>query len=634
MKHFLNFKKFTIEEYKADRYVWIFIGLYIIVFISLSYFKLNSFSYGDFDLAIMEQILWNMWQGSLFNSILGVDFLGNHLHFILFLLAPFYKIYPHTMLLLGAQSLFLGLGAWPVYLLAKKELKATLALFVSLMYLFYPPLAYLNLFEFHPVAFSTFFLLFTFYFFYCRRFLLFCVFMILALLCQENIALGIAGIGLYALVLKRSWKWVLTPFISAVIYFFIGVFILLPFFNKHTLCFISLYSHFGSSYSEIFTHLLIHPLETFKILFQSHKLYYLMELFAPLSFISFLSPATLIPLVPFLLQHFLSSRFNEITIYFHYTAELIPFIFVSFIFGFKRLLMFKKIENFSWSIVFWLGLIFVLGNLWLGPYFCLPRAVSEEWVPNAKDLIKREFLLEIPPKAAVVTTFEFLPFLTQRTDLYSFHHVYYGFYTMSNKPYVLPAKVSYALIDFNDKLTFSGFFSSCGYKNLVPFLKEGAWGVVDVLDSIVFFKKGFKDGVRLWSILNAPPKPEIKTCYVIENAVEFLGYDTEEEGDRIKVVFYWRCLKKTNKDISVFFHLVDKKGCVLYETLIPLCWRAYPTYVWKKEEYIQETKFLPFADLVKEGLGRWKMGFYDFLTHRGYMVNSSDILGRIDLDVE
>jgi len=622
-----------LSERKVDRYVRLFISVYIFIFSYIAYLKFTSFSFTDFDLAIYDQISWNMGRSSLYNSILGVNFLGNHLTFIVFLFAPIYKLFPHPITLLVAQTIALGLGAWPLYLMAKRALGVSWAFLVVFSYLFYPPLAYLNLFEFHPVAFSTLFFLYMFYFYYIKRFTPFVIFMFLSMLCQENVSLGVAAFGFYALIARQGKKWALTPICCGLAYFILSIFILLPYFNRNTLQFISLYSHLGRSYSEIFTNIFLHPIQVLKIAFQQHKVFFVVQLFAPLFFVPLAGPAALIPAVPFFMQHFLSSRINEVTIYYHYAAEIIPFVFVAFVFGLKRLLSVNVLAKNSAVIAFFLIGVFLASSLWLGPHFHLSKAMGKQWVKDDRDRIKEAFVEEVPREASVVTSFEFLPHLTHRRFLYSFHHVYMGFYTMSNKPYLLPQDAQYALLDFNDRLTFSGFYNTEAFENIKRFLSEGKWGVVDVLDSIVLFEKGKESAVALYEVLDTKPELQNKTSYNIADSFELLGYDVGKVGNRWRLTLYWHCIRKTSRDISVFFQLEDKDTKLIYESFAPLCYRIYPTYAWKEGEYIKETKFLPFADdPEKKGL-IWKMGFYDFRSGEDLIANDKDIFGRIGLDL-
>jgi len=157
--------------------------------------------------------------------------------------------------------------------------------------------------------------------------------------------------------------------------------------------------------------------------------------------------------------------------------------------------------------------------------------------------------------------------------------------------------------------------------------------VVDLLGSVVLLKNGEKSAISLYEVLNNAPVPKNQTAYSIANSLELLGYDVAKESGKWRVTFYWHCLHKTDKDISVFFNLEDKDGRVIYESFAPLCYRIYPTYAWREGEYIKETKFLPFAGDLKKQQTLWKMGFYDFQTGEGYIANDRDIFGRIDLNL-
>jgi uncharacterized membrane protein len=71
--------------------------IYVVWFFSWCVLKFHFFLYDDFDLAVHDQIIWNILHGRIFDSVLGIDFLGNHVHFISFLVAPFYFLVPHPL---------------------------------------------------------------------------------------------------------------------------------------------------------------------------------------------------------------------------------------------------------------------------------------------------------------------------------------------------------------------------------------------------------------------------------------------------------------------------------------------------------------------------------------------------------
>ncbi|MFQ5681104.1 MAG: DUF2079 domain-containing protein [Candidatus Omnitrophota bacterium] len=607
-----------------------FIFAYVFVFYYLSYLKYTSFTYNDFDLAINAQILWNMGQGSLYNSILGTSFLGNHLHFVLFLILPVYKIFPSPLTLLFLQALALGLSAWPLFLLARRVLGPGWAVLSCFAYLFYPPLAYVNLFEFHPVVFSTLFLSFMLYFYHKRSFAPFALFMFLAMACQENIPLAVAALGVCSLVSRRPKRWVYLPLICGGAYFLAAVFILLPRLSQNKLQFINLYGHLGRTYPQIALNILIHPIMVAKILFSGRNLLYLLKLFTPLSFIPLLSPLALAAAAPFFLQHMLSQRPNETFIYYHYTAELIPFIFVAFVLGLARVKALCRQALARRLVGLGLVAICVGGSLWLGPHFSLGGR-ARQWRKDTKDGIKEYFLQKISRDDSLVATFEFLPFLAHRRDLYSFHHVYMGRYTMSRRPYKLPQGARYALLDFSDYLTFKGFFSPRAFENLDGFLRGGQWGLVESLDSFVLLERKAGGRPLLYGVSQERPQPKHNPALKVGETIEFIGYDVTARRGRLEVVFYWHCLRRPQRDISLFFHLVDDKGRVIYKTTIPLCWRAYPTTAWRPGEYIWDRKVLPLFSPTGKKAATWKMGAFDFSTGQLIPLDKAAPLGRIDI---
>jgi uncharacterized membrane protein len=162
-----------------------------------------------------------------------------------------------------------------------------MSLIVCSIYLLYPGLEYTNLYEFHPTCFATFFLLCTAYYFYKEKFVFFNVFMFLSLLCQENIALIFFMWGIYAVFLKRGYKWVLWPLCVGLMYFLFCVNIILPFFNKNTFNFISIYEPLGGSLAQVALTCFLHPAKVMAVLFHASKLQYLVLLFISVSFVPF-----------------------------------------------------------------------------------------------------------------------------------------------------------------------------------------------------------------------------------------------------------------------------------------------------------------------------------------------------------
>jgi len=119
--------------------------------VRINIFRYNNFDFGKFDLGNMTQMVWNTLHGRPFYL---TDYFGSnvprwsmsHVDPILLLFVPVFALIPHPLTLVFSQ-LFLTTILSPLVLfkVAKMTLKSVLAAtFISLAYLIYPALGYLN----------------------------------------------------------------------------------------------------------------------------------------------------------------------------------------------------------------------------------------------------------------------------------------------------------------------------------------------------------------------------------------------------------------------------------------------------------------------------------------------------------
>lgn len=616
---------------------YLLIFFYLFFFGLISVLKYNSFSYNDFDLAVHAQTLYNILHGSIESSILGVPFLGNHLNFILFLIAPIYAIFKSPITLLILQTLALGLSSYPIYVIAKEQLPERFNLLLLFSYLCYPGLGYVNLFEFHPTAFATFFISLMLYFSYRDRLGLYLLFMVLALLCQENIPLVIIPFGLYLLITGRRLKWWLITIIAGAAWFWIGAYMLIPYFGKGTIKFINIYGYLGNNINEVVRNIVIHPLQILGIILRKENLIYLNQIFGPVLFLPVLSPLTFLGAIPSLIQHLLSLRPTEHTIFYHYTAEIIPFVFFSSIFAFKRILAFYKKENF---LIICLLMITVVSNWILGPHIDYLLNLNR-FNKTALDYAKDTFLEFIPKKAEVVATFEFLPKLSNRRGLYSMHHAVMGTYTLSNLPYKLPETTKYALVDFEDWLMFKGsFYNQQNGKNLRRLFISGDFGIVDIVETIALFKRGVTANYVLYNILPHEPFLSNKVGAVVNSEIELIGYEVDKTEIKKGIVsfrFYWKCVDDTDRTYGAYIDVLDGRDRVIKEAIRFICYRVYPTDEWGKGQIIEEFyRLIIPMDLLGQRY-QLKMGIFDFYTGKAQKIDSTvkDVIDssmRVNLD--
>lgn len=564
----------------------ILIAVYACILSIISYSKYHNFNYDDFDLAIHSQSVRNILHGSIDNSILGIPFPGNHMTLILFLIAPVYGLFSSPLLLLYLQSMVLAAGALGIFLLARKELSGQWALGLTAAYLAYPPLIYMNLYEFHPVALATSFLIFMMYFYKTERFGWFILFTTLALLCQENISLLLMAFALYAFIERKRGKWVWVPLSMGVCYFALSAFIIMPLLNRNTIQFWQLYAHLGNSPAQVIKNIIIHPATTFQTVADPDKAAFFGSLFAPLGFLSILNPSTLIPAFPAFCQRILSDRLSETRIIFHYQAEFIPFIFVSAIYGIKRLLECKY--RFLHTIPALLLLIFPVSALLLSGLpsllhqFCLPDAGNRQHLmAQTMDAALRN----IPDDVPVAATFRFLPRLANRERLYSLHHIYTGRYTLSHVSYPTPEDIRYVIIDTDDRLTFlnGGFYSPDNYRNLQALISGENWRAIQNIESILVFEKASRAQDRQLDIISLVTDDTAMNTNVTQKcpaSIELAGFSLgpTQQNYSAPLTLYWKklCTDKQEYDVRLTIS-ADRQ---IYSGILAPGSRIWPTQSW------------------------------------------------------
>jgi uncharacterized membrane protein len=336
-------------------------------FAALSVLRHSAFVTGRFDLGNMVQAVWSTAHGHplRMTNLHGdqISRLAAHVDPILVLFAPLWWIWPSPNMLLVVQAALIGLGALPIFLLARKHLaSARVGVGFALAYLLYPATGWLALNEFHPVALATPLLLFAFWYLDEGRLLAFALFAIAASACKEEISLVIAGFGIwYAFAHKRRLAGTVIA-AAGVGWAAVAIGVVMPHYNAGAESdFYGRYSEVGGSAGGILKTAFTHPLRLVEAAFGSRDLHYLLQLVAPLAGLCLLAPLVLVAAVPELAINLLSATTTQTSIHFHYTAGLVPPLVIAAIFGAKR---FPRRALLVATIAL---LASLLGNYRLGP---------------------------------------------------------------------------------------------------------------------------------------------------------------------------------------------------------------------------------------------------------------------------
>ena len=323
--------------------LWTAIGAYTAGFGALSILRYRAYNTGRFDLGNMVQAVWSTAHGHplAVTNLEGdqASRLGSHFDPILAGFAPLWWIWPSPNMLVVAQALAIALGSLPVFWLARKHLGSErVALGFALAYLVYPAVQWLTLNEFHPVALACPLLLFAFWYLDEDRLVAFGVFAVVASLTKEEIPLVIAGMGLWYAISRRRWIEGGAIAVAGLVVTAIAVGLVLPHFNEGaSSSFYGRYGSLGSSPGEILQTLILHPGRFIETAFDHEGAHYLLDLFLPLLLLALAAPLVLLAALPELGLNLLSATHTQSSIHHHYTAGLIPPLFVAMILGAARI---------------------------------------------------------------------------------------------------------------------------------------------------------------------------------------------------------------------------------------------------------------------------------------------------------
>ena len=288
-----------------------------------------------FDLAIFDQAIYLISQNQTpFSSLMAINIFGDHAAFIFYPLALLYKIYPDVHWLLFVQAISLALGAWPSWSLARQAgLNEPKAIAIAAVYLLYPAVFNVNLFDFHPEVIALPALLAAILAARLNKTLWFCAAIVLVLSCKAVLSLTVAAMGLWLLCFDKKRNCGLIALFLGAGWFLVATQAVIPYFNQgREHAGIGRYQYLGNSVFEIVINLIVKPNLVLGRLFSLETFEYLALLLLPV--IWWLSPRQLTPLisaVPMLAMNILSDIPAQRDLIHQYSIPILPFLLVTVI---------------------------------------------------------------------------------------------------------------------------------------------------------------------------------------------------------------------------------------------------------------------------------------------------------------
>ncbi len=585
MRRLLNF----IDQH-SSRLLWLMIILYSLFFSAVSIWKYNHFLYNGLDLAIINNVFYNTLHGHWFwSSVQGHSYLGDHFTPILIFLLPFYALWQSPEILLILQSLFLALAAWPIYKVSQLVLKdKRLALGLALLWLINPLVHNANLFEFHFISLLPF-LFFSLFYYYLKikthphkkLFLCFYVLMLLCLIIREDVVFIILLFLILASLSNLKHKQTL----RCLGY---GWLIALGWLVVSTLV-IRRFSPSGFSPFAYYYHWLLSTDFIFllKHLLSWANLKMLIGFLLPFLFIPLIRPRWLwLALVPLGQIIFSAHGGGALVWKLHYGLLFMPALMIAFIYGFKQA---NRLLSQWLGNRFLLIVILIISNLYLWPDFGPLTLKLNQFDFNSSSV--KQLVNFIPSSAVVLSSYEFLPYLSGRQHIYALNYYFLGQQQFAQQAYNLPQPPDYLLINFQDLIGFQLNFSQlawtkpyslAGAQRLRTLLKD--YGIVQAAGQVILLKRDFSGRFNLYSRQPAPNLPQ-HAFLNFNNLIYLAHYNFSLLKDNqllLKLVFYPVQPPAKNYQLKIGLSTARRR----YQTYLPLVYGIYPSHQWAKGELI------------------------------------------------
>ena len=382
---------------------------------------LGTFAY---DVGLYDQGVWLLSRGhSPFVTLMGRNLFGDHASLILLFLVPLFWVIPGTSTLLVVQAIVIAAGAIPIYLFARRFLSHPAFGFCgAFLWLANPAVNGTGMENFHPDSFLGLFVPLAIYAMYEKKWRLYWVAVVGALLVKEDVLLVLVPLGIFVAFRFNKRHGLLTV-LASVTATVVGMFVLMrsligvPTRNTWRIPF----GGFGGLFGELLTK----PRNVASYLMSEDRPLYVFQMAAPFAALFVLSPWMSLVALPVIASNVLSTFWYQHSIQYHYSLVAVPALLCATIFGVRAVA--PK----------WRGIVMAAVMVCTAATFVLwgqhslavtPRQVLSADAPVA--IAGRDIVKEIPEGAVVSAYDPLVTFLAHRKEIYFFPNpfraVYYG----------------------------------------------------------------------------------------------------------------------------------------------------------------------------------------------------------------
>lgn len=596
------------------------IGLFVVFFSYQAILRHASLQSMGYDLGVYDQSIWNSSHGRWFEFSLWKGHenwlkppgstLGQHVEPVLLLITPLYRLWNDVRVLLFLQALVVGLGAAGIWLLARHTftlltdtLWGTLAaLGMTMSFLLNPSIQALTLDDFHSVSLAAGLIPFAVYFMVRRRYKSFILIGLLLIFLKEDMAILVASMGLYILIVHgirnnhRQGILIGTMvFMAGLLWAYVALVVIIP---KFTVAgetgHLWRYQHILGDGDLTWRKLPGIFVRLIQSLTRRETIAYGVKLLFPSGFLALVEwPVLLIAAFPFVMNTTSAFGLQQLVIV-HYTAPIVPVIYVASIMGMKRIVQFFyrrrtfRSDKMIFYVMLWSLLFTIIAQY---DYGFTPLSRTFQWKTLTDHHQWAEyFFQQVPPAASVSTQQMLAPHLTHRREITLLP------YDQSGEYYLVDILHNWPRDDLE------------GHRWLKKSVVENpGYGIIDGADGFILLRKGAptqKLPTAFYSVFIVDdPKPQYTLDATFGQSIRLLGFDVIPH-DQIHPTFtlYFQAIKPLEKDYFMSLYWADEtyqvKGAT-EDPQIPFVW--FPTHYWPEGKTIRlDFQNIPRGDEITE----------------------------------
>lgn len=402
---------------RTDLLATLLLLVYTVIFSWLTIRQHDGFGTHALDLAKFDQAIWNTAQGRPFRiSLVQELVIQSHFSPSLALYAPLYWIWSDIRLLFVLQSVFFAGAGFLIYWFFRDD-KPWLGLAVYAAYLMHPSLHQVNLVEFRRLTLAVLGTSFVLYHLLRRHYGWMALGLLVILFSKEDMSFTVIGVGLYVLVIHRSFKIGLLLLVIGMVYLAIVPFAVLPALNadsnyRHAE---KSFAYLGDSPAQMVRSVVTNPVIILRYVLRGERLSALFRFLWPTLFLCMLAPEIAAFLVPYL-GYLLSSTSDTLAqLGAWYPSVLLVFLYWAVARGAWRLpkqwqrigLGFLLISGFSGWLLY--------SQLWPGANFQARLFRVTEHDRKVGAVLQR-----VPTQSTVAAQDALVPHLSHREKIYLF----------------------------------------------------------------------------------------------------------------------------------------------------------------------------------------------------------------------